>query len=500
MIFKKTLPLILLMAGFLFGQSAPEFFKKTPVRHALKIFYNNSAALQTEKNTGSWYRYGFENASGSLHHPMAPASTQYHSVTAAGYKKLGNQTLFSGTFTYRQHLEFDRLFRQNSTLNGMIPVYMADSSAGDWHLNGIQWTVDVKKPLTERLSGGLSIFYMVDEQYKQNFPKPGVKRSGYHVNGGLFYDSPAFDLSGSLGIFEFKEEMKTVKYSLEQHLSPVFMLFRGFGDPIYYRGQTSYERLQTRQGFSISAGISFNLLPGSPLKTESTAEWSRGEAVDGGTNNIPQGDWVTQRLISRFSWVIGEKHTLSPVLEFENHYAVNEADHPDFPLTLYQSQEDFLQGFGGVSLKLSTENTLQAGVAMERIDAWREDVFNGIGLEGKKIMLGPALSFTFSPPVPFEAEMYLKCLTEVSKTSRIKTSSTRGEMPVNRLTEDELWALTTGNFILETGTEIRSLEARWANLSLDVNYRWTADINDNRSVNTCRSLVYLSLTFIPHDK
>ncbi|RKY51260.1 MAG: hypothetical protein DRP86_01920, partial [Candidatus Neomarinimicrobiota bacterium] len=270
------------------GASPVEYFKGSPVIHATYMEFANPASLVAPAPNGSWYRYGFNNISGSIHHPFESGAATYHTLTAAGYKTLTNKTLFSGTFSYRENREYDRLFRHNSTLNGQIPVYLADSTAGDWHMSGIQWTLDVQQPLSESLSGGLGLTYLVDEHIKQNFPKPGVKRNGYELTSGILYRSGRQAMSLSAALFEFKEEIETVKYSLEQNLTPVFMLFRGFNHPVYYRGQTSYERLQTRQGFSVSAGIETTLPARTTLKGEVTAEWSRGEAEDEGTDAIPQ--------------------------------------------------------------------------------------------------------------------------------------------------------------------------------------------------------------------
>jgi|GEM_PF-6637838 len=500
MIFKIRFAALLLLSFSLYAQSAPEFFKDSPVRHGLTGSFNNPAAMHSGRSSGALYSYGFEGSQGDLHHPFSPKSFHYHTLTVSGYKKMKTQTLFSGSFSYRQNFEFDRLFRHNSSLNGMIPVYMADSSAGDWHLNGIQWTVDMMKPLTEKLSGGISVFYMVDEQFKQNFPKPGVKRSGYLVNSGLYYASPALKLSGTLGIFELKEEMSTVKYSLEQHLNPVFMLFRGYEDPIYYRGMTSYERLQTREGLSLSAGASFNLLHGSPFHTETMAEWSRGEAVDGGINNIPQGNWITRRINSRFSWIIGESNTLYPLLEMENRYIENEAEHPDFPVILFKSNENVLQGFAGLSLRFSENNSVMAGLSMEHLQVWREDAFHGIGLEDKNTMLGPSLSLSLIPSASLETDLYFKLLTEVSGKSNIKTSPYREDKPVNTVTADEFWAMTAENFFLESGAEFRLAKVWGTGLAMTVKYRWLAERIDDWKINASRDLLSLTLTIIPSMK
>ena len=500
MIFKKYFMVILLISTILSAQTAPDFFKDTPVRHGLSGCFTNPAAMQSDQSSGALYSYNLENSQGELRHPFSPASFQYHTFTAAGFKKMKNQTLFSGSFSYRQNFDGNRLYMQNSSLNGMIPVYMADSCSGDWHLNGIQWTVDIMRPLTHKVSGGISVFYMVDEQYKQIFPKPGVKRSGYLVNSGLFYATPALRLSGTLGLFEFKEEMSTVKYSLEQHLNPVFMLFRGYEDPIVYRGMTSYERLQTRQGLSLTVGASFNLFPDSPFYMETMGEWSRGEAIDGGTNNIPQGNWLTRRVHSRFSWVMGETNLLSPLFQLDNHYVENEAEHPDFTVTLFRSNENVLNGFTGLSLQLSEKNSIAAGLAAELVQAWREDAFHGIGLKDNSMMLGPSLSFSLIPPVPFEADIYFKFLTETHGSSQIKISPYRDDISISQITRDEFWAMTAGNTYIESGAEIRLTKIRQTCLTMTVSYRWLAEKNNNGKINADRDLLSLSLTIIPYRK
>lgn len=500
MIIKKSFVTFLLISTVLFAQHAPEFFMETPIRHGISGAFNNPATIRSKQNSGAFYSFDLNNSQGKLHHPFSPASFQHYTFTAAGYKKIRNQTLFSGSFSYRQNFEVDRLFRHNSTLNGAIPVYMADSSAGDWHLNGIQWTVDIMKPLTEKFSGGLSVFYMVDEQYKQTFPKPDVKRSGYFLKSGLCYASPALELSGTLGIFELKEEINTVKYSLEQHLNPVFMLFRGYEDPIIYRGMTSYERLQIRQGLSLTAGVLFNILPASPLKTETMAEWSRGEAVDGGTNNIPQGNWTTRRFNSRLSWIIGDVNMLSPLLELDNHYIENEAEHPDFSVTLFQSNENILKGFAGVSLCVLDNHSFTAGLSLESFQVWREDTYHGIGLDVNSIMMGPSFSLSFIPPFLVETDIYFKFLTKTKKHSQIKTSPLREDTHVNQLTKDELWAMAAGNYYLESGAEIRLTKIRQTALTMTLNYRRLAEGNNEGDININRDVLSLTLTVMPYQK
>jgi hypothetical protein len=499
MIFNKYFGLFLLTITTLYAQSAPEFFKDTSVRHGLNADFNNPAAIQSLQRAGASYGYDFERTHGNLRHPFAPASIQNHTFTAAGYKVMRNKTLFSGSFSYRQNFEGNRLFRHNSSLNGMLPVYMADSSSGDWHLNGIQWTVDIMKPLTEKLSGGFSVFYMVDEQYKQTFPKPGVKRSGYLVKSGLFYSSPALKLSSTLGVFELKEEMSTVKYSLEQNLNPVFMLFRGYEDPIIYRGMTSYERLQSRQGLTLTTGVSFNFLPRSPLLSEVMAEWSRGKAVDGGTDNLPQGDWITRRVNSRLSWTVGETNRIAPLIKLYNHHLVNEAEHPDFPVPLFKSEENIFQGFAGLSLRIFEKNTVIAGLSMENLQVWREDAYNGIGLENNSTKTGPSLTVSVAPPMSFEADLYVMYLKETNENSQIKVSLYREDKTINPLTNEEFWAMTAGDNYIEAGAEIR-LKKVWQNgLIMKVNYRLLADRN-GREATASRDCFALTLTIIPHLK
>lgn len=490
----SSMGIVLLYAGLL-AASPADYFKQSPVLHATGMEFHNPAALTTPVRNGAWYRYGLDNITGSIHHPFSAASATYHTFTAAGHKTLNNNTLFAGTFSYRENREYDRFFRHNSTLNGLIPVYLADSTAGDWHLSGIQWTLDVQKPFSEKVSGGVSLYYMVDEQVKQNFPKPGVKRNGYEVTSGFLYHSGQNKISLSASLFEFKEEIETVKYSLEQNLTPVFMLFRGFDDPVYYRGQTSYDRLQTRQGFSVSAGLSSTLLPGSLLKGEITAEWSRGDAEDEGTDAIPQGSWTTRRLIWETTAKLAHNRFFSPVLLLNGNMVTSEATHPDFPLTLYQGTMAEFSAFAG--LAAGDQNCLTAGVAFEGFQSWREDTFHGRGLQGEKFMAGPELRVEMEQKANMTSQFYGAALREISSISRLRQSHYQTTDVAPTLVEDELWAMTAGNTRLKSGAIICLNGLSRFTACLDFSYNWLADIHENRSVNARREQLMIKLTLTP---
>lgn len=472
--------------------SPVEYFKGSPVVHATSREFNNPASLVTSDPNGSWYRYGLTNISGSIHHPFEPDAATFHTITAAGYKALKDGTLFSGTFSYRENREYDRLFRHNSTLNAGIPIYLADSTTGDWHMSGIQWTLDIQKPLSESLSGGLGLTYLVDEQIKQNFPKPGVKRNGYELISGLYYHSEKQALSLAASLFEFKEEIETVKYSLEQNLTPVFMLYRGFSQPVFYRGQTSYERLQTRQGFSLSAGMKTTLPAESSLKGEVSAEWSQGEAEDEGTDAIPQGSWTTRRINWDFAVQMHQSSFVSPVLSAEGHTVMSEATHPDFPLTLYEGNLTEVTAFAGINLGYTS--FLTAGVNLEGFETWREDSFHGRGLYGKQLMMGPKLQVQKDPASGLVSCFYVAALKEVSGESRLEQKFY--SIPPAFL-EDEAWAMTAGNTLVKAGSSVETNILPRFSVRLDASYAWLADWDDHHTIHARRDQFLVKMTLIP---
>jgi len=474
------------------GASPVEYFKGSPVVHATIRKFTNPASLVPTDPNGSWYRYGLTNISGSIHHPFEPDAATFHTITAAGYKTLKDKTLFSGTFSYRENREYDRLFRHNSTLNGGIPIYLADSSAGDWHMSGIQWTLEIQKPLSESLSGGLGLTYLVDEQIKQNFPKPGVKRNGYELASGLLYHSGKQSLSLAAAFFEFKEEIETVKYSLEQNLSPVFMLYRGFNQPVYYRGQTSYERLQTRRGISVSTGMETTFPPGSSLKGEVSAEWSRGETEDEGTDAIPQGSWTTRRINGYFAFQILPKSFISPVLSAEGQTVLSEATHPDFPITLYEGILTEMTAFAGITL--GKVSFLTAGVCLEGFETWREDAFHGRGLYGKQLMMGPKLQVQKEPASEFSSGFYVAALKEISGESRLEQ---RFYTIPPAFLEDERWAMTAANTLVKAGSSIETNILPRLRVRLNASYAWRADWEDHNTIHARRDQFLLKITLIP---
>ncbi|MDD3806690.1 MAG: hypothetical protein PHE86_01465 [Candidatus Marinimicrobia bacterium] len=492
---KRALKGMMILFPVILLASPIEYFTNSPVIHGIELAFNNPASIVVNVPEGSWYRYGLENISGSIHHPLDFRSATYHTITAAGHKTLKNKTLFSGTFSYRENREYNRPFRHNSTLNGLIPIYLGDSTLGHWNLSGIQGSLDIQKPLSENVMGGLNITYFVDEQIKQSFPKPGVKRNGFEIMPGIVYNNKNYTMSLAGSFFEFKEEIETVKYSLDQNLQPVFMLYRGFGNPIYYRGQTSYERLQTRWGFDISAGFETNPLAHSTFKGEIITEWSQGDAEDEGIDAIPQGEWTTQRVLWEVNAMMAKNKVISPTLFAEGNISISEATHPDFPITLYQGTISDFSVFAGFAM--GEKKPVIAGIALDGFIMWREDSFIGRGLYAEQYFAGPKLHVNMNQTRPVTSNFYLLTLREISSESELKLIHEMPDDLSNMLLNDELWAMTAGNTLIETGTDICLHKFSGFDLQLDVTYTWLADMEDFQTVHAHRDRFLFKITIFP---
>ena len=110
------------------------------------------------------------NQSGDYKRPLDPLAKFYHNIEASAYQRMNNGIVFAGRFAYRNEQRKNQMWLHNAESNIDVPFYFADSTTGDFNLNGIDWNIIFVYPLSEVTHLGVDLFYNVDEQFKSFSP------------------------------------------------------------------------------------------------------------------------------------------------------------------------------------------------------------------------------------------------------------------------------------------------------------------------------------------
>jgi len=300
--------------------------------------------------------------------------------SASGAKILGGETLFSGTFAYRFQNLKEKVWTHNRQPYKGMPFVMADSSVGGFDINGLLWQVSISKALWKnRLYQGISIYYNVDEEFKDLFPRPKVKHRDLSISlGSGFIPYGDSRLGVSLQYFDFQEIMITSKYSLDQEKTPLFFKLRGLDTPLIFRGQTSEERLMTIEGFSISVdGLLRTVFP-DQLSFQGSYENAVAENVDGGAYPIDQGSWRSKRFRYSAELLFKIFTPMNMILFSSGMLHKHVADHPDFDVEIYEQITRNISG--GIKMDFHLDNSFRFAPCLSATSQTlkRTDKFNGI--------------------------------------------------------------------------------------------------------------------------
>jgi len=300
--------------------------------------------------------------------------------TASGSKRLGASSLFYGSFTYRFQNASDKMWSHNRQPYAGLPFVFADSSTGDWELNGLMWNVVISREfIRDRVYGGISVFYNVDEEYQDIFPRPQGKHRDMYINTGIGAVSSSDSRLGfMLKYYNFQESLTTSKYSLDQEKTPIFYKLRGLDTPLIFRGQSSEERLYSIEGITLSIdGVISDFLF---RKIDFAANYgiSAADNEDSGAYPIAQGGWEDEYAGYAVAMTMAPGPQAAVLLYSRGMQRLQSATHPDQRVEIYRETERWLSG--GVALKLGSQSgwLLSPSIEMTAQMLKRVDTFNGI--------------------------------------------------------------------------------------------------------------------------
>ena len=158
-----------------------EYANLTPIRQYLVLNaaatyfqrYSNPAMLAAEFGNRSFYTVAQDGHRGDFRRPFTARARSEYTATAGGQQVFGRRSLLAGSFSYRRQRLEEKMWVHNRAPYSGQPFLLADSSTGDFRLNGIFWEVLWSRNwIEQKLTSGIGLFYNVDEEYKTVFPKP----------------------------------------------------------------------------------------------------------------------------------------------------------------------------------------------------------------------------------------------------------------------------------------------------------------------------------------
>ncbi|MCD6337726.1 MAG: hypothetical protein J7M01_05800 [Candidatus Marinimicrobia bacterium] len=373
----KKLILLLLLTGLVFAQIPTSEYLYLDILSDLsaQLPNRNPAYLSTNNIPYSYaFQYRYNNSSGDYRLPFSPETKNYSNLEVSAYHEMDNGLLFAGRFAYRNELRTNKLWLHNAETNIDIPFYFADSTTGDFGLNGIDWNIIFSYPLNEHTQFAVDLFYNVDEQFKSVFPKPNSKRNDLHIRPAISFQGKRSSLGLMGSYFQFKEDIETKKYSLEQGRSPIFIRIRGLDRPLLTYAETSEKRLQYIRGYGFSAN--FDL--GDILLGETNYEHSQAQITDGGSYPVKQGNWD----MSRFYYRVDLKSTVTSFLNadlfFKQSWSQARGYHPNLNSRIFASSNRHFEGGLLLPYHPSRSESWIGSISYSFQDIKREDNFLGL--------------------------------------------------------------------------------------------------------------------------
>ena len=335
----------------------------------------NPAALTTDNIPYNYaFQYRYHNRGGNYKLPFTPEAKNYQNLEVSAYREMSNGVIFAGRFAYRYEQKKNKFWLHNAETNIDIPFYFADSTIGDFELNGIDWNVLFSYPLKNNVRAGINIFYNVDEQFKTVFPKPNTKRNDVNIQPALYVKGKRSSMGIMGSIFQFKENIETTKDSLEQNRTPIFIRIRGLDLPIITHAVSNEERLQVINGYGVSGHIDLS----ERLLANMDYENSSAKITDGGSDPIEQGTWNLERIHYRIDLKSASRNAVNSDLYFTQSWSNGQGYHPDFNTLIYQYDLRHFEGGLILPYRPQAGEVFTGTVFYTFQDIKREDNFLGL--------------------------------------------------------------------------------------------------------------------------
>lgn len=350
---------LLIFPLILLGQnaSADRFNSGQPVlldssQHSLNFYdfgFNPAGLFDDEQKKSLQIRQYADFISGAYRLPFDADESKDQHYFVRSVQPLTENDIFKGYFAYHRKSDQQIMFVDQSENLGNNPYLFADSSTGDFALNGLYWAAEWAHRFNSNWQSGASFYYNVDQRLKDVFPKPLNKHRNIHVSYGLQFQSGSWTAGMSYAYFDDQEKIEISKYNLDQDLTPIMLKFRFSDLPVIERAKTSEEREINNYGHQI--GLQFKKEFKAVTIMGGYSRLSReADIVDGGSRNFSQGSYTlihdlvqTQVALHQDNWEVRLAY------DFKNN--IFEAQHPDFNMVTWKAPDQSHQFLASGKIK-----------------------------------------------------------------------------------------------------------------------------------------------------
>jgi len=354
-------------------QPIPQYMDSLNHQFNFYDLHDNTASLfEDESKKSIWMGMTSNHLSGDYHHPFDPQKTNAYNYFARTIYPLSENDIFKGTFTYRHQNDSQVLWMHQNRRIEENPYLLADSTSGDFILNGILWSAEWAHRLNKRFLFGLGIIYNVDQRLKQVFPKPLNKHRDMIFKSGIQYSLNKWKIGLSYHYIDEQEKVEIKKYNLEQNLTPTLFKFRFTDLPVILRGRTSEERVTTYQahaiGFELSKKMTyFNLI------THLRYISAKSKTMDGGTRAQNEGSYNKNEFLGGIKLTSHYKN-YNFFTSYNYYSRFLTAFHPDFDFTTIKHPRYEHHLVAGIQNKLSSDIHISADLLFSTYNDQKKDL------------------------------------------------------------------------------------------------------------------------------
>lgn len=320
--------------------------------HQLNFYnlaHNPAALFEDEQKRSLEIRQNTIHSSGDFRLPFSAQATTDQHYLVKNVQPLSSNDLFKGYFAYHRKTDKNVMWIDQEMNTNNNPFIFADSSTGDFILNGLYWSAEWAHRFNRSWLSGISFFYNVGQRLKQVFPKPLNKHRDIHFRYGLQYQTANWKAGLSYAYLDEQEKVEITKYNLSQGLTPQIYKFRFSDLPVIIRSKTSEERMISRTGYELNGQLK-RVFPGGSVTAQYSYWNKRGKIIDGGSKNIKQGtfDQTDRRAAVFFNYRFKLVETLFSYHFKQLHFR---AYHPDFSFLIWKAPSDLHQFNAGFLFK-----------------------------------------------------------------------------------------------------------------------------------------------------
>lgn len=366
------------------------------VRHQFN-FYNQAGNIAglffDEKAFSLWSGGSLEVNSGEYRTAFLPSQSNGQQYYFRLVKPLTARHIFKGYFGFQRLEDRQVLWIHQSRQLDTNPFLLADSSIGNFVLNGIFWDGEWAFSLRRSLFIGAGIYYNVDQRLKQNFPKPENQHRDIHLRGGLQKNWKITQIGLAFRYFNEQEKVEISRYNLNQNLTPVLYKFRFSDLPVILRGKTSEERLLDYHGWEINMHFSRKIFQRSAVMGIFAYSHNQGTTVDGGSQPQNQGifrrdNWRGEAILD-----IHLSSSLTGRITYNFSYQNLVAEPPEFNITAVKHPLWINQFVVSLKEKISRQSVLVADLSYQHIFDRYQDLMTVNQFQYKYQIVGIKVGF-----------------------------------------------------------------------------------------------------------